>query len=95
MLQYIPVGEFDVTYMDGETAVARSNFGRIMQIEAEYTDVPDDKIPGGTLLAKAVWYYLGCPKDSLDEWAATVHRIMPRENGQASANPTPPAAGDG
>lgn len=94
MLQYIPVGEFDVTFMDGETTIARSNFGSIMQIESEYTDVPDDKIAGGTLLVKAAWYYLGRPKDSLDEWAATVHRIIPRENG-ASPNPTEPTAGDG
>jgi hypothetical protein len=94
MLAYVPVGEFDVTFLDGESAIARSNFGAIMELEAEYADIPDDKVAGGTLLAKAAWVYLGRPKDSLEAWAATVHRIAPRENG-VSADPSPPTAGDG
>ena len=92
MLQYVPIGEFDVTYLDGEATVARSNFGAIMDLENEYADVPGDKVQQGTVLVKATWYYLGRPGDSLAEWAKTVHRIEPRANGQ---DPTPPVAGGG
>jgi hypothetical protein len=94
MLEYVPIGEFDVTYLDGEPDIARANFAAVMELEAEYADVPSEKIAGGTVLAKAIWMYLGRPKDSLAKWAENVHTIVPRANGQ-KVDPSLPAVGDG
>lgn len=94
MLEYVPIGEFDVTYLDGSSDIARANFAAVMELEANFAETPSEKIPGGTVLAKAVWMYLGRPKDSLEKWAENVHTIVPRPNGK-SADPTRPAVGDG
>jgi hypothetical protein len=94
VLQYVPLGDFDITYIEGEADVARSNFGAIMELEAKYAETPDAKVAQGTVLVEAMWLYLGRPKDSLQTWAANVHRIEPRANG-TSANPSPPTVGDG
>lgn len=94
MLHYVPLGEFDITYIDGEPEVARSNFGAIMELEAEYAETAVEKVPQGTVLTKAVWLYLGRPKDNLDVWARNVHMIEPKVNGQ-KVDPSLPAVGDG
>jgi hypothetical protein len=94
MLNYVPLGEFDITYLDGEPEVARSNFGAIMELEGTYAKVDNDKVPAATVLVRAMWLYLGRPKENLEVWAANVHNIEPRANGQ-KVDPFPPAAGDG
>jgi hypothetical protein len=93
VLEYVPIGEFDVTYLEGDPDIARANFAAVMELESEYAETPAEKIPGGTVLARAVWMYLGRPKDSLAEWAKNVHTIVPRPNGK-NADPSPPAVGD-
>jgi hypothetical protein len=91
MLEYVPIGEFDIIYLDGEPEIARSNFGAIMDLETEYIDVAASKVQQGTVLVKAMWLYLG-RSEPLDEWAKKVHRIEPRPNGTRT-DPSPPAAG--
>jgi hypothetical protein len=93
VLQYVPLGEFDVEYLDGTTETARSNFGAIMELETTYSKVEDKKVPPGTVLVRAMWLYLRRPGESLEAWAANVHNIEPKANG-ATADPSPPVAGD-
>ena len=76
MLDFVHLGEFEVTYLDGTKEVARSNFGSIMEMEREYADVKE--IPPATVLVRAMWLYLGRPKESLDAAAADVDKIMAR-----------------
>lgn len=92
MLEYVPLGEFKVTYLDGETQIARANFGAIMELEAAY--IGDGKVPQATVLVRAMWLYLDRPKDSLEAWAATVHNIEPHKV-DVGTDPSPPAVGDG
>lgn len=92
MLDFVHLGEFEVTYLDGSKDVARSNFGSIMELERDYSDIAD--IPGATVLVRSMWLYLGRPKESLDAWAATVHHIEPVPK-KVATNPTEPALGDG
>jgi hypothetical protein len=91
MLDFVHLGEFEVTYLDGTKETARSNFGAIMEMEQEYQDV--ENVPGATVLVRAMWLYLGRPKESLDQWARNVHHIEPVA--KTDGRPTRPAAGDG
>lgn len=92
MLDFIHLGDFEVTYLDGTKETARSNFGSIMEMEREYADT--ENVPGATVLARSMWLYLGRPKESLDKWAETVHHIEPVTT-KTAGDPTPPVAGDG
>jgi hypothetical protein len=90
-LDFIPLGDFEITYLDGTKETARSNFGAILDLEAEYAG--NDEVQRATMTLKALWLYLGQPKDSLRSWASNVHNFEPV--GNATADPTPPTAGDG
>lgn len=71
----MPIGDFKVTYVDGHTEEARSNFLGLVEIERRWPG--DDDAPGVQAVAVAVWFYLGCPGGDLDEWMATVHNVEP------------------
>lgn len=87
-LDFIPLGNFEITYLDGHTETARSNFGAILELETEFADV--DKALAAKVTIKALWLYLGRPKDTLEAWATTVHNF---EMVSADADPSRPTAG--
>ena len=89
MPAYIPLGRFKVTYLDGRTEEARSNFGAIMDLEADLPEAPD-----GTVLAHGVWLYLGRPQGDVHDWAATVFLIEPLPAEVDDTTPTLPVVGD-
>lgn len=93
MAGFLPIGEFKVTYTNGETATAVSNFLGLVEIERRWPGQTD--APGVTAIGVAVWYYLGCPGGDLDAWLATVHLIEPAETESAETIevPTQPAVG--
>lgn len=92
MAGFMPIGDFKVTYTNGETAVATSNFLGLVEIERRW---PGEKeAPGVQAIGVAIWYYLGCPGDDLDSWLATVHNVEPVEAEETVQEvPTVPAVG--
>lgn len=88
---FMPIGEFRVIYTDGHTEDAKSNFLGLCEIERRWPG--QEEAPGVQAVTVAVWYYLGCPDDNLDAWAATVHNIEPVEDPAETEVPTPPAVG--
>lgn len=90
-IDFVPLGEFEITYLDGSTEIARSNFGAIMELEAEYLTA--EHVPNATVTVRALWLFLGRPKESLDAWAATVHNFTPMK--AVDSDPSSPAVGDG
>jgi len=85
----LPLGRFTVTYASGETVEVQSNFYGVMEIERAY---PEPDAPFGTVLAFGIWTYLGCPDESLNEWAKTVTMIEPKADEKAET-PTRPVVG--
>jgi hypothetical protein len=96
MAGFMPIGDFTVTYTNGETVLATSNFLGLVEIERRWPG--QSEVPAATALGVAVWFYLGCPGGELDEWLATVHLIERTEDSADDAVPvaevpTPPAVG--
>lgn len=93
MAGFMPIGDFKVTYVNGETAVATSNFRGLVEIERRWPAGSD--APGIEAIGVATWFYLGCPGEDFDTWLETVHLIEPStdENVTDTADPTVPAAG--
>jgi hypothetical protein len=88
----MPIGDFKVTYVNGETVVATSNFLGLCEIERRWPG--QDNAPGVQAIGVAIWFYLGCPDGDLDSWLATVHNVEPVETEQPVQEvPTVPAAG--
>lgn len=85
MSGFMPIGDYKVTYMDGETVVAKSNFLGLVEIERRW---PGDEMPGIQAISTAVWFYLDCPGDDFDSWLKTVHLIGPAEEETAQEVPT-------
>jgi len=75
MAAFMPLGDFKVTYTNGETASAMSNFRGLVEIERRWPGAQD--APGIEAIGVAVWFYLGCPGGDLDSWLETVHLIEP------------------
>lgn len=92
MAGFMPIGDYKVTYTNGETAVAQSNFRGLVEVERRWSG---DNAPGIEAIALAVWWYLGCPGGDLDDWLATVHLIEPATTeGEVHPEvPIPPAPG--
>lgn len=90
MPNYVPLGRFKVTYLDGRVEEVRSNFAAIMDLEAE---LPEAATPDGTVLARGVWLYLDRPQGDLRKWAAGVWLIEPMPIEAGEADPSPPVAG--
>ena len=90
---FMPFGDFKVTYTNGETATAVSNFRGLVEIERRWPG--DTEAPGIEATGVAVWFYLGCPGEDFDSWLATVHIIEPAETPptENTADPTDPAVG--
>jgi hypothetical protein len=76
MQGFMPIGDYVVTYTNGETVTVTSNFLGLVEIERRW---PGDEMPGVQAIATAVWFYLGCPGENLDAWLATVHLIGPAD----------------
>ena len=93
MARFMPIGDFKVTYTNGETVTAVSNFLGLVEIERRWPG--ETEAPGISAIGVAVWFYLGCPGGDLDSWLATVHLIEPAEADDAEVIevPTQPAAG--
>lgn len=93
MAGFMPFGDFKVTYTNGETVEATSNFRGLVEIERRWPG--SNEAPGIEAIGVAVWYYLDCPGDNFDEWLSTVHLIEPAEQPatEDTADPTAPAAG--
>lgn len=88
----MPIGDFKVTYVNGETATAKSNFLGLVEIERRWPG--DENTPGIQAIGVAMFYYLGCPGGDLDAWLATVHTVEPLESDTEEAEvPTEPAVG--
>lgn len=88
----VPLGHFKVTYMDGVSEVAKSNFGGIIEVERKFGTDADGY---ATVLAFGVWCYLGHPGDDFESWAGGVHWIEPTEEPGAKPAmvPSEPVAG--
>lgn len=91
MPAFVPLGRYKITYLDGRTVEAVSNFGAIMELESER---PESDGPRGTTLTHAVWLYLDKPDADLRTWANSVHLIEPIEDTDA-VDPSPPVAAVG
>lgn len=99
MAGFMPLGDFKVTYTNGETAEAMSNFRGLVEIERRWPGAQD--APGIEAIGVAVYYYLGCPGGDFDAWLETVHLIEPAnvessDNGAETvdtADPTQAAPG--
>lgn len=86
---FMPMGDFRVTYTNGETALAVSNFLGLVEVERRWpTETPPIEAIG-----YAVWCYLGKPTDDFDEWLATVHTIEGTAEETPVEVPTQPAVG--
>lgn len=92
MAGFMPIGDFKVTYVNGETATAVSNFRGLVEIERRWPGAQD--APGIEAIGVAVWHYLGCPGD-FDEWLEQVHVIEPvtEETTVDAMDPTQAAPG--
>lgn len=89
----MPIGDFKVTYTNGETVVAQSNFRGLVEVERKWAG--DKEAPGIEAVGLAVWHYLDRPDESFDEWLSTVHLIEPATTeGEALEVPTGPTVGD-
>jgi hypothetical protein len=91
---FMPIGDFKVTYRNGETAVAQSNFRGIVEVERRWPG--DEPTPGVEAMGLAVWHYLDCPGE-FDDWLISVHTIeaATTEGEVAPEVPTDPTVGDG
>lgn len=88
----MPIGDFIVTYTDGHTETAKSNFRGLVEIERRWKG--DEEVPAVEAISIAVWHYLGEPGTDMDSWLSTVHLVesVPDEKAE-DAVPTEPAAG--
>lgn len=86
---FAPIGKYTITYTDGHTEAAQSNFAGLIAIERRWAQ--DQESPAIEAIAMAVWHYIGCPGD-FEQWAETVHTIEPIGD-EASDLPTQPAVG--
>lgn len=73
----MPVGDFTVTYTDGSTEDVQSNFRGLVEIERRWPG--QENVPAVEAIGIAVWHYLGCPGESLDDWLGRVHLIEDAE----------------
>lgn len=93
MAGFMPVGDFTVTYTDGSTEEAKSNFLGLVEIERRWPGKED--APGVQAIGVAVWYYLGCPGEDFDKWLSKVHMIEAAETkADADVVPSEPTVGD-
>jgi hypothetical protein len=99
MAGMMPIGDFRVTYIDGTSEDAASNFLGLVEVERRWPG--QEQAPGITALATATWFYLGCPDDDLDKWLSRVHLIerLPDAQDEEESDededegPTTPAVG--
>lgn len=70
---FMPLGDFDVTYVNGEVVRATSNFRGLIEVERRWPGT--EEAPGLEAIALAMWFYLGEPLDNFDAWLSTVHSI--------------------
>lgn len=91
MAGFMPIGDFKVTYVNGETVTATSNFLGLVEIERRWPG--QENAPGVQAIGVAIWYYLDCPGENLDAWLATVHNVERIDDEAAVEVPTEPAAG--
>lgn len=91
---FMPIGDYKVTYTDGETVVAQSNFRGLVEVERRWAG--DKEVPGVEAIGLAVWFYLECPGGEFEAWLERVHLIEPATTeGEPSIEvPSQPAAGD-
>ena len=91
MPSFIPLGKYRIEYLDGETEEIRSNFGAIMELEAE---LPDKDTPDGTVLLYGMWLYKGRPEGDPKEWGRNIFNITPvTDDAKSDTDPSPPPAG--
>lgn len=91
MSGFMPMGDFRVTYTNGETVEAVSNFFGLVAVERRWPN----ETPPIEAVGFAVWHYLGKPGEDFDQWLTTVHTIegAQPESAEPVEVPTQPAVG--
>lgn len=92
--QYIPTGRFRIAYADGSQQEAKIRPVAVVAAERRWPGRNadgSDAYPSFEGLHFVVWASLGSPGD-FDEWLAGVEELEGLDG--ASADPSPPAAGD-
>ena len=89
-MAFAALGDYKITYLDGRTEVARSNFLGLAEVEKRW---PGEDVPVMEALAYSMWWYLDCPGDFTD-FKKSVHNIEEQLPETAdTADPTVPAVG--
>jgi hypothetical protein len=91
-MAFAALGDYKVTFLDGHTVTARSNFLGLSEVEKRWPD--ETAVPVMQALAYSMWWYLDCPGD-FAEFQRSVHLIEEQTatSEEDRADPTVPTVG--